>query len=127
MKRIYFLIIILAFSLFFSGPFSWADNPFQPKLPVYEKEGTNQTVKNKTVNTVRNRIVDTSVLNQMKIEGVFWGTDEPYAIIDGEIYRIGDKIKNVGAEITDIKNGVIQVIYKKRVFILSSKQEIGPF
>lgn len=119
MKRIYFSTIILAFFLFFSGPFSWADNPFQPKLPVHRKEEANQTA--------RNRTVDTSALNQIKIEGIFWGTKNPQAIINGEIYRIGDKIEGIGAEITDIKEGQIQVIYKKRVFILSPKQGIVPF
>jgi len=119
MKRIYFPIIILAFFLFFSGPFSWADNPFQSKLPVQRKKENNQII--------RNRAVDTSALNQMKIEGVFWGINKPQAIINGEIYRIGDKIESIGAEIINIKDGIIQVIYKKRVFILSPKQGIVPF
>ena len=46
------------------------------------------------------------------ISGILWGTDMPEAIIDGEVYKVGDTLKNVDARLYKIENNKLFVFYE---------------
>ncbi len=57
----------------------------------------------------------------IRVEGVIWGSARPQAIIDGEVYDIGDVVKE--AEIIGIDREGVTLFYKDRKFILRPKIE----
>jgi hypothetical protein len=46
------------------------------------------------------------------VEGVFWDIDNPAVIIDGDIYRNKDKLKNHDARILKIDRNDVTVLYR---------------
>lgn len=61
-------------------------------------------------------------LPPLKVEGMVWGSERPQAIIDGEVFDIGDTVN--GAKILDIsKDGVI-LLYKNRSFVIRPKIKV---
>ncbi len=52
----------------------------------------------------------------ISIEGVLWGTDMPETIIDGEVYKVGDTLKNVDAKIYKIEKNKVSIFYEGRLF-----------
>ncbi len=74
-------------------------------------------------------------LPAIRVEGMIWGSERPQAIIDGEVYDVGDVVEvyDVGdvveeAEIIGIDREGVTLFYKDRKFILRPKierREIG--
>jgi hypothetical protein len=62
---------------------------------------------------------------QVTIEGVLWGSDKPQAIIDGEVYKEGDTLKTVDAQLFKIEKNVIYVRFKGKVFEFSPDKDKG--
>jgi hypothetical protein len=62
--------------------------------------------------------VETPGLN---IQGMVWDTDMPQAIINGEIYKVGDQFQEI--KILDINKDGIKLLYKDRILIM--KPEIA--
>ena len=61
-------------------------------------------------------------ISSLKVEGIIWGTRMPQAIINDNLYNVGDKIEN--AEITSIdKNGVNLKIGSGVVTLLAPGQQ----
>ena len=50
------------------------------------------------------------------VQGILWGTDNPRAIIDGEVYAEGDKLKNIEATLYKIKKNKAIIIYQDRPY-----------
>lgn len=62
----------------------------------------------------------------LRVGGMIWGSERPQAIIDGEVYDVGDVVKE--AEIIGIDREGVTLFYKDRKFILRPKierREIG--
>lgn len=61
------------------------------------------------------------------IEGALWNTDTPQAIIDGDVYKVGDKLKGYDAKIYKIEGNVVSIFYEGRLFEMkvSRKKEAG--
>ena len=57
----------------------------------------------------------------LRVEGMIWGSARPQVIIDGEVYDIGDVVKE--AEIIGIDREGVTLFYKDRKFILRPKIE----
>ena len=49
------------------------------------------------------------------IEGILWGTVKPLAIIDGEVYKAGDKIKDIDAKIFKIEKKAVFIYYGNKI------------
>jgi len=54
----------------------------------------------------------------LSIQGLVWGGRTPQAIIDNRVVKVGDVIEE--AEIIEISKDGVTVVYKKRIFKLSS-------
>jgi len=55
-------------------------------------------------------------LPQMEIQGMIWGSEMPQAIINNTVVRVGESIQ--GAEIIDIRQEGVYVLYQGRQYIL---------
>lgn len=53
---------------------------------------------------------------EITIQGILWGTDNPMAIIDGEVYAVGDIIKPSESRVYKIEEGSVFVMYKNKLF-----------
>ena len=60
---------------------------------------------------------------EVTIEGVLWGTDKPQAIIDGEVYKEGDTLKTVDAQVFRIENNTVFIRHKGKVFEFGVKSK----
>ncbi len=96
-------------------------DPFSPRLPV------KKTISEKTRSVVEEYIgVDADVeLPSLAVEGVLWGSQMPQAIIEGEVYRVGDRLRGVGidAEVSRIEKSKVFINYGGRTHELSVKKE----
>jgi hypothetical protein len=52
---------------------------------------------------------------KLSIEGVLWGTDKPSAIINGQVYKIGDTLKDMDVKIYDIQKNKVLIVYEGRL------------
>jgi type II secretory pathway component PulC len=56
------------------------------------------------------------------VEGVVWGKDSARVIIDGEIYEVGDTLKNVDAKVYKIEANTVSIAYQGGLFEMSPKK-----
>jgi len=56
------------------------------------------------------------------IEGILWGTAKPLAIINGEVYKTGDRIKDIDAKIFKIERKAVFVYYGNKIHKIGIKQ-----
>jgi len=87
-------------------------NPFIPALPKY---------KIKKVIKKEEKRLDTE---SIKLEGIVWGEDKACAIINGEVYKKGDKIEEVEAEILEIDKNSISLKYGREIYKISMESEL---
>lgn len=85
-------------------------NPFQPKLPKREEE------------VVIEEEVEPEFLD-VEVEGVIWETESPEAIIEGDVYKLGDTLKDTQAEIVDIDKEGVTVRYLEKEYKLKMKKK----
>lgn len=102
MKTLVLILVslLIAFSV-------WAKDPFESILPEEKKQGPAQQ-----------RGFEEEVLlpDWVVIEGVLWGTESPQTIIDGEVYSVGDKLKNLDATVFKIKENIVFISYVGKIF-----------
>lgn len=60
----------------------------------------------------------------VNIEGVLWGTDKPLTIIDGEVYSLGDTLKNADAKVEKIEKNKVFILYQGQVFEMGIKSKL---
>ncbi len=93
--------------------FGQVENPFADKLPrPVKSEGEK----------VSPEAIDTSALEKLKLEGLFWDTPMPQVIIDSQVYKEDDVLKTADAKIIKIEKDFVTLIYKGRVFLLSPER-----
>ena len=92
-------------------------NPFMSVLPK----------RKKIIKKVKKVIEEEKKLDtkSIKLEGIVWGEDKACAIINGEVYTKGDRIKEVGAEILEINKNGISLKYGKRIYEINMELELG--
>jgi hypothetical protein len=109
-------VVGLLFFLFLYS-LSYAQNkirdPFEPFLPQ-EKKGE-ETFQESGEEEYPS-------LPEMDVEGILWGTDKPLAVIDGEVYGVGDTLKSIDAKIFKIENNKIIIIYQGRLYNVGIKK-----
>ena len=98
------------------------------RQPVeYKSEGLRdpfQTyiVKEKKVDTQQQKKAELAQwetkLNELKVQGIIWGTKMPQAIIDNNVYIVGDKVDN--AEIVSINNKGVDLMTAAGVINLAA-------
>jgi len=110
------LVIVLIFwGASFAQDGGYKD-PFESLLPVDIRS-------NESLITSDESYQDES-LPDLILEGVMWGVEEPRVIIDSEVYKVGDKIKDINAYVSEINKGKVYISYGERTFkIKVSKKE----
>ncbi|MCF7916424.1 MAG: hypothetical protein K9L61_01440 [Candidatus Omnitrophica bacterium] len=100
------ILALILVSLLITVPI-WAKDPFESILPKEKKQGPAQ----------QRRFEEEILLpDWVVVEGVLWGTESPQTIIDGEVYFIGDKIKNLDATVFKIKENIVFISYAGKIF-----------
>lgn len=61
----------------------------------------------------------------VSVEGVLWGKDSARVIIDGEIYEVGDTLRNVDAKVYKIEANTVFIAYQGGLFEMSPKKKGG--
>lgn len=110
------LVIVLIFwGASYAQDGSYKD-PMEFLLPV--------DIENKGLSITGEENMYDESLSDLTLEGVMWGVEEPRVIIDGEIYKIGDKIKDIDAYVSEIDKSIAYISYGEKTFkIKVSKKE----
>ncbi len=112
--------IIFFFCFVFACVQGEARDPFKRLLPEKRKVTQTSGAGQKKI-----RKTGEDITLEVRVDGVFWGTEKPQAIIDGEVYIVGDKLKNnPDAVITKIENNAVTIILEEKVFIFSPKRKL---
>jgi hypothetical protein len=90
--------------------------PVKPVKEVVEPVYTNQEDEEANANVA---------LPSMTVTGIVWGTKQPRAIIDGEVYGEGDTVANTEAQIKKINDEGILFLYKKKEFLMKRSKLLG--
>jgi len=118
MKKIITLILISLVFSSFSYPQSKYKDPFKSLLPQEIK------VEGERHEEIISGIEDS--LPSMIVEGLLWGGDFPQVIIDGEVYRVGDRLKSIDAKVFRIEQGEVFIFYGEKIYRMKigKKEEI---
>lgn len=92
--------------------FAQSGSPFRDKFPEAPEEPPQEEI------VPQEQRINPEVVKKLLIQGVFWGGGFPQAIIAGEIYKEGDKLKNIDAEVAFINEGKVKIRYGGRLFTL---------
>ncbi|MCM8823141.1 MAG: hypothetical protein NC822_00495 [Candidatus Omnitrophica bacterium] len=100
-----FLVSIFFFFILVNRAFGEKNyrDPFVSLLPG-EREGEQSTIPTESSQAVSLPSLD------VKVQGIVW-SDNPLAIIEGEVYGKGDSLKNFDAQILDIEKGKVFILY----------------
>lgn len=95
-------------------------NPFKDWFPVIIKEEPVLVIEEMSIVIEDEPYFD---LSQYTVEGLIWGISNPKAIINGNIYSLGDKLgdKFGGAEIAKISKDGITLIFQDEEYVITTK------
>jgi len=111
MKTVFILVLmLLVFSSFVYSKSDYRD-PFKSSLPhkIENMEG---------VVDIQEAAYDESedILPDMVVQGILLHGNFPQVIIDGEVYKTGDRLKDVTAQIFKIEKGVVFISYGEKIY-----------
>ena len=86
-------------------------DPFQTYISKEKKADTQQQKKAELAQLETN-------LNELKVQGIIWGTKMPQAIIDNKVYIVGDKVEN--SEIVSINHKGVDLMTAAGVINLAA-------
>jgi hypothetical protein len=104
-RKLFFILLVFAMPLNIYAQGAYRD-PFESLLPKEEAKiaiGGEKAAK---------ALPSLSVV----VQGVLWGSDMPQAIIDGDVYRVGDKLKKIDAKVFRIMNNVVFIAYGDKIY-----------
>ncbi|MFA7677535.1 MAG: type II secretion system protein N [Candidatus Omnitrophota bacterium] len=102
----YFFVSCFFLTAFQAYSQNVTSDPFESLLPKEEKSRTSSAEK-KTASKADLKI---------SLEGVLWGSDTPQAIIDGDVYKVGDKLKKIDASVFRITKNVVFMSYDGKIY-----------
>jgi hypothetical protein len=88
-------------------------DPFMPQIKKEEKK------KESDDSSVGREVV----IPDFSIQGMVWSSDNPQAIIDGQVLRIGDEIKE--AKILSISKEGVKFLFRGKIFTAKPKVTLG--
>lgn len=113
---IYITILILNFIVIGRGFSQEMRNPFKDWFPKIEiKPEANETIQY----FEPEKIFDASIYN---VEGIIWGSYKPKAIINNQIYNIGDKLGE--AEIKKIDKEGVTLFFENKEYVINTKKKV---
>lgn len=90
-------------------------DPFEPVLPEEIEESGGRVISEVI------RALPPSVV----IEGVLWGTGNPQVIINSEVYKVGDIIKDLGAKVFKIEKNIVFIAYGGKIYRMEVEKGEG--
>jgi type II secretory pathway component PulC len=84
------------------------EDPFEQLVPKELTSGTETTSEKTEVQAPA-----------LTVEGILWGTSMPQVIINGEVYKTGDSLKNMDGKVYKIEKDSVFVFYSGRLFEMS--------
>lgn len=111
---VFILNVIFATSIFSQD----RRNPFQDCFPRRVEQAKIEEMEEAVVVEP----VETLDVSVYKINGLIWGSYKSQAIINSEIYGVGDKLGE--AEITNIDKNGVTLKFNNKEYILSPEKEI---
>ncbi|MBN2120065.1 MAG: hypothetical protein JW734_03285 [Candidatus Omnitrophica bacterium] len=114
------VLIPLVIFMFFVSGFGYSDtrNPFVDLLPKRE-DGPVDLTGRQAHSKTKEVILPSSII----VEGVFWDTQMPQAIINGDVYKERETLKDASVEIVKIEKGLVHLLYQGRIFIVSPSKK----
>jgi|GEM_PF-1200831 len=92
---------------------------FKPVMPVREVVAPVQTNEEEDLQNAN------ITLPVMTVTGIVWGTKQPRAIINGEVFGEGDIVTNTEAQVKRINEAGILFLYKKKEFLMKRSKLLG--
>ncbi|OQX81561.1 MAG: hypothetical protein B6D56_01935 [Candidatus Omnitrophica bacterium 4484_70.1] len=93
-------------------------NPFASLLPRRHKKNIRKIPKKKAEPKLSIKELG------INIEGILWGGNHPQAIINGEVYDVGEKLENKNMKIIGIKKGEVEILYRGEIYVLGMETKI---
>jgi len=115
MKKISILILVFLGFLNFSYSESRYKNPFKS---LFVQEAMEEEEKQEGIIS---EIEET--LPDMSVQGILSGGNFPQVIIDEEVYKAGDKLKNIDAQVFRIEKGVVFISYGEKIYRMKMGKE----
>ena len=84
---------------------SWGEIKLNPFVPLLPKKIEKTEVVDKLLN-----------IEEIKLEGIILGKEKACVIINGEVYKKGDVLKECGAQIIKIDKEGIDLKYNKKIY-----------
>lgn len=119
-KKVFILgIVFIVFFVFTESGFSEERrSPFKNWFPVIKIETKENEEPLAFVEP--EKTFDVSVY---EVQGLIWATNKPKAIINNEIYNVGDRLGP--AEITKIDKEGVTLIFDDKEYVVTTKQKIN--
>jgi type II secretory pathway component PulC len=108
-KSLIFILILFSLSNYSYSEGGYKD-PFEPLLPQERKE---EEKKPEAITGEREE-----PLPVMAVEGILFGSSLPQVIIDGEVYKTGDRLKGVDAQVFRIEKNAVCIFYGEKIYRL---------
>ena len=109
-KNVVILVLTFLFFTNISYPQSQYRDPFGPLLP--QKEVESMEVDLDAADVIE------EAFPSMILQGVVWGGNFPQVIIDGEVYKVGDGVKGLDAQIFKIEENTAFIFYGEKIYKL---------
>ena len=93
-------------------------DPFNPLLPP-------KKIDSLGVPRTEGKVKERAVLPSLKVEGILWGGELPQTIINGEVYEVGDTLKDADAVILKIKKNNVLIFYEKQIYDVEISRNKG--
>ena len=61
-------------------------------------------------------------LPPLKLEGVLWGGNFAQVIIDGQVYKVGDSLKDIEAKVFRIEKNTVFISFKNKIYELTTNK-----
>lgn len=115
-----FTLLLIPGFLISSYPQENYRDPFEPLLPVEvdEEVQLEELRAQEREREKREEIIEATgkAIFSISVEGILWGGDLPQVIIDGEVYKPGDNIKDLDAQIFKIEKSTVFISCGEKIY-----------
>ncbi|MCK4912655.1 MAG: hypothetical protein KAS05_02930 [Candidatus Omnitrophica bacterium] len=114
-----FILIFLVFPSFVYSQSEYKD-PFKSALPQGIEEVENIVERQEEMGEEREDVLLNMVVQGILLEGNF-----PQAIIDGEVYKAGDRLKDMNGKVFRIGKSAVFISYGEKIYRIKIKKKEG--
>ncbi len=127
MRQGFFYLLLLLVALVTPALFSQQEEPKKSPFGDYKDPFESLLPKEVDESGAAGKLSGQAELGppDITIEGILWGTDEPQAIIDGDVYSVGDTLQGVEAKVFKIKENIVFISYGEKIYEMSTKTKGG--